>query len=117
VRDLDSSELAHKIVDVLSEKKGIDILLLDVREVSLLADYFVLCTGEVDRHVQALAEEVNRALKALEIFPLHSGGDAGSGWMLLDYGDVVVHLFAGRTREYYRLEELWKDARVVVRVL
>jgi len=102
---------------VLSEKKGIDILLLDVREVSILADYFILSTGDVDRHVQALADEVSRAMKALDAFPLHTEGEAGSGWMLLDYGDVVVHLFAGRMREYYRLEELWKDAHVVVRVL
>jgi ribosome-associated protein len=113
---LDSTELAHKIVDVLSEKKGIDILLLDVRQVSLLADYFIVCSGEVDRHLQALADEVGHTMKALEAFPLHGEGDASSGWVLLDYGDVVVHLFTSRMREFYRLEELWKDAHIVVRV-
>ena len=101
---------------MLSEKKGVDILLLDVRQVSLLSDYFIVCTGEVERHVQALADEVGRAMKALRVLPLHTEGVAGSGWIVLDYGEVVVHLFAGRTREYYRLEDLWKDARVVVRV-
>lgn len=108
--------MAHDIVHRLSDMKAVDTLLLDVRKVSLLADYFIVSTGEVDRHIQALAEDVRRSLKEQEILPLHVEGDAGSGWVLLDYGDIVVHLLSPRMREYYRLEEFWKEAHVVVRM-
>ena len=113
---LESTELAHTIVDLLSDRKGVDTLLLDVRTVSLLADYFIITTGEVDRHIQALAEDTSRELKKAQVFPMHVEGDAASGWVLVDFGEVVVHIFSPRTRDFYRLEEFWKDARVVVRM-
>jgi len=113
---LDSTVLAHKVVEILTDKKAIDTVLLDVRKVSLLADYFIISTGEVERHLDALLEEVGRALKAEQTLPLHTEGAAGSGWILMDYGEVIVHLLSPKMRAYYRLEELWKDARMVVRV-
>ena len=87
-----------------------------MREISLLADYFIVTTGEVDRHIQALADEMTHELKKAQVLPMHVEGEAASGWVLVDYGEVVVHLLSARMREFYRLEELWKDARVVVRV-
>jgi len=113
---LDATLMARKIVDKLSDMKGVDTLLLDMHDVSLLADYFIISTGEVERHIQAMADEVTGALKTVGASPFHTEGDAGSGWVLLDYGDVVVHLMSPKMRAYYRLEEFWKDARVVVRL-
>ena len=101
---------------MLLDKKGIDTLLLDIRNVSLLADYFIICTGEVDRHIQGMVDELSQELQKEQVSPLHIEGDVESGWVILDYGNVVVHLFSPRMRQYYRLEELWKDARVVVRI-
>ena len=90
--------------------------MLDMRKVSLLADYFLIATGEVERQLQAMADEVAEELKTAGVLPLHIEGEATSGWVLMDYGNVVVHLFTPKVREFYRLEELWKDAHTVVRV-
>jgi ribosome-associated protein len=115
---LDSLELARCIVDVIADKKGEDVLLLDIREISVLADYFVIGSTTSDRQAKAVVEgvkeEVNRSLGAR---PLHIEGKSASGWILMDYGGVVVHLFTPEMRAYYDLEGLWRDARVVVRML
>lgn len=113
---LASTDLARKIVNILLDKKGIDTLLLDVREISLLADYFILSTGDVERQLKAMSGDISQTLKGDRVLPLHIEGDAASGWVLMDYGEVVVHLLSPEMRTFYRLEELWKDARVVVRV-
>ncbi len=114
---LESSALARRIVELLVEKKAVDTLLLDIREISLLADYFVITTGEVDRQIEAMVEELSETLKHEgRVIPLHVEGEASSGWVLMDYGSVVVHLFSPAMREYYRLEDLWKNARVLVRI-
>ena len=111
----ESTELARAVVDILLDKKGVNTLLLDVRDISLLADYFIISTGEVDRQIKAMAEEISQVLKGEYILPLHVEGDAESGWMLMDYGEIVVHLLSPEMRDFYRLEELWKEARVVVK--
>jgi len=82
----------------------------------LLADYFILSTGEVERQIKAMSEAISQTLKNQAILPLHVEGDATSGWMLMDYGEVVIHLLSPEMREYYHLEDLWRDARVVVKV-
>jgi ribosome-associated protein len=93
-------------------------LLLDIREISILADYFVIGSTISDRQAKAVVagvkEEVTRSLGAR---PLHIEGESASGWILMDYGGVVVHLFTPEMRAYYDLEGLWRDARVVVRML
>jgi ribosome-associated protein len=92
-------------------------VLLDLRKVSLLADYFVVCSGTSERQINAILEDiVDRVRDTAHRRPLRREGAASSGWVLLDYGDVVVHIFAPAEREYYRLEELWSDATPVVRV-
>jgi ribosome-associated protein len=108
--------LARSIVDILDEHKGEDIALLDLRGVCGFADYFILCTGVSERTLRALAEEVGKGLKARRILPRGQEGQASSGWILLDYGDVIAHLFSKPVRDYYRLEDMWRAGKVILRV-
>lgn len=109
--------LAHTLVDTLEEKKGEDILLLDLIGVCGFTDYFVICTGSSARTLKALAEEIRLQVKnrhAKQGYKVE--GDAASGWVLVDYGDVILHLFSPSLRDYYRLEELWRDGGVLLRI-
>lgn len=101
---------------MLEERQGHEILLLDIRKVSVLADYFILCTATSDRQLGALAGDLTRQLKGEVGKPSNTEGEPVSGWVLIDYGDVVVHLFRPKVREYYALEELWKEAQTVVHI-
>lgn len=109
--------LARTIVDLLEAKKGEDILLLDLIGVCGFTDYFVLCTGSSERTLQALADEVmEKVKKDHRIADSHREGGATDGWILLDYGSVVVHLFSTELRRYYRLEELWRAGQILLRM-
>lgn len=113
----EASRIAHTIVETLEERKGEDILLLDLVGVSSFTDFFVLGTGGSRRTLQALSEEVVQRVKERHQMNARSvEGDAESGWILIDFGDVILHLFSPRTREYYRLEELWREGTVVLRI-
>ena len=105
-------ELAREIVKVLDNKKGMDIKLIEITEHSIVADYFVIVSGTSNTHVKALANEVEYELTQKGIEPNHIEGRA-TGWILLDYSSVLVHVFTGETREYYNLERLWQDARTI----
>lgn len=114
---LNSTELAHKIIDLVEDKHASNIALLDLRQVSVLADYFIICTSESDRQTNAIVEAVAVDLKKEGLLPLRPAeGGAGAGWTLLDYVDVVVHVFDPATRHFYNLEQLWKDAPVVLKI-
>lgn len=113
---LDASELARRIVDLLTDKQADNILLLDIRSVASFADYFVIASGTSERQITALLQAIRDELKALERQPQHQEGSAGSGWVLLDLGDVVVHIFAQEERDFYDLEGLWQAATPVVRI-
>jgi ribosome-associated protein len=113
---LETLDLAHKIVDILSDKQASDIVLLDTREVCSFTDYFVICTGESTRQVKALIDAVSADLKKEKIRLLHEEGTAESGWVLLDYGDIIVHIFGSFERDYYQLDKLWENASTKVRV-
>jgi ribosome-associated protein len=91
-------------------------VLLDVSEVCNFADYFVLSTAESERQINAVSDEIEKALKTEGERVIHREGSADSGWVLLDYGDVIVHTFAPFEREFYDLEEMWSGARTVVRI-
>jgi ribosome-associated protein len=91
-------------------------LLLDIKEVANFTDYFVLCNGTSDRMLDALAKGVLEALKKDFKKRGRVEGQSQEGWLVLDFGDVVVHLFAPETREYYDLEELWSDGKVLLRL-
>lgn len=100
-----------------SDKQASDIVLLDTRKVCSFADYFVICSGDSDRQVQAIHDEVEQVLKREGILPRHREGTLDSGWLLIDFGDVIVHIFAAFEREYYQLDKLWSQASTVVRIL
>jgi ribosome-associated protein len=116
--ELDSLELARHIVDVIADQKGEDILLLDIQDVSILADYFVIGGVIAERQAKAVVEDVKQGVKeTYGIRPLSIEGEAADGWVLMDFGSVIVHLFTPEMRTYYDLEGLWRAGRVVVRVI
>ena len=104
------------MVEAASDKQASDIVLLDVREICSFADYFVICSGESERQMKAVSDEVEHVLKKDGLLPHHREGTLDSGWLLFDFGDVVVHIFAPFEREYYQLDELWSQAVPVVRI-
>jgi ribosome-associated protein len=104
-------------VDVASDKKASDIVMLRTAEVTTMADYFVIASGRSDRQVQALSKAIVDELRDEGIKPLGIEGRGNARWVLLDYGSVIVHLFAPEEREYYGLERLWSDATQVVRLV
>lgn len=96
---------------------GSDVLLLDLAGVTLIADYFVIATADTERQLNAISEDLTLQLKRDHgKMPLSVEGTPASGWMLLDYGSIVVHLFSPGQRQRYRLEELWSKARTVIRM-
>lgn len=113
---LESLELARRIVDIVVEKMGTDVVLMEIGKLSNIADYFVICTGETDRQLDAIVHEVRTQLKQEGQQPAGIEGKPSSGWVLVDGGDIVVHVFAPPQREFYRLERLWSDAKTVLRV-
>ena len=104
-------------MDLASDKKAADIVLLRTSEVTTMADYFVICSGRTDRQLQALAGSIIDELRKEGIRPLGVEGRGAARWVLLDYGSVIVHLFAPEEREYYGLERLWSHAAQVVRLV
>lgn len=108
--DAEAHERALAIVAAAADAKAQDLLLLEVGAVTLLADYFILASGTSDRHVRSICERIVRTLREQGHRVLHQEGEQQARWVLLDYGDVVVHVFDEETREKYHLEELWADA-------
>jgi len=111
---LDPGQLARAVVDIASDKKASDVILLDIRDVTTFADYFVICTGNNRSQIQAIADAIDEQLGEQGAKVLNREGVAEVGWILLDFGDVIVHIFGPKEREYYRLESLWSDAKTVV---
>ena len=103
-------------MEAASDKQAVDIVLLDAQGVCSFADYFVICSGESERQVKTIYEEVEHALKKDGVRPHHREGTLDSGWLLLDFGDVIVHIFATFEREYYQLDKLWGQAVPVVTI-
>jgi ribosome-associated protein len=102
---------------VCEEKLGEDILLLDIRDISPVTDFFVICNGNSERQLRALTEGVREMTKKeLGITPHHVEGEPFSGWVLLDYVDVVVHVFSPELRAFYNLEGLWQYGKVLLRM-
>jgi ribosome-associated protein len=113
-RDLEPAELAKMIVDVAADKKAGDIVMLDIRDLSVIADYFVVCTGANPRQIRAIASAIEDAMAEDGLNIRSREGNADGGWLLLDLGDVIVHIFGPMEREFYRLERLWSGAPTVV---
>ena len=109
----DSRAVAVAAARAAAEKQATDVVILDVRELIVITDYFVIATGSTDRQVKTIVEEVERALRDLGEKPVRREGEDTHRWVLLDYVDVVVHVFAEEERGFYDLERLWRDAPVV----
>ncbi|MFH1381668.1 MAG: ribosome silencing factor [Chloroflexota bacterium] len=113
---MESLEVAHKIIEVASDKQATDIVLLDVRGLCSFADYFVICSGESERQLRTIQEETEHTLKKMGILAHHAEGTPGSGWILLDFGDIIVHIFSAFERQFYQLDEFWRGAVPLVRI-
>lgn len=107
---MNSTDMARLAVGAAMDKKAHDPIALDLRGLSSIAEYFVIVTGTSDRHVQAVAENVIEAFRAIGEKPLGEEGLQEGRWVLLDYGEIVVHVFLEPVREYYDIERLWIDA-------
>ena len=109
---MDRKELMLNIVKVLDDNKGMNIEALEITDLTSVADYFIIVTGTSSTHVRALTEDVEDALSQKGVEPDHIEGKA-TGWILLDYGTVIVHIFTADMREHFNLEHLWADAKTV----
>jgi ribosome-associated protein len=113
---LEALQVAQKAVEIASEKQATNISLLDTSKVCSFADYFVICTGESQRQLKTIYEEIEHILKKDGVLPHHHEGVVDSGWLLLDFGDVVIHIFGTYERELYNLDELWNKAVPVIHI-
>ena len=110
---LTSLEVAELAVRALDGKKAKDIKVLETKDITVLADYFIICTAGSTTQIKTLADEVDKVLKEKGERTLRTEGYRGGGWVLVDFGSIVVHLFLKDIREFYSLERLWRDAREV----
>ena len=110
---LTPAQIAENIVKALDSKKGQDIKLLKTGGITVLADYFVICSATSAPHIKALADEVDKCLSELGEPPIRREGYRSGSWVLLDFGCVIVHLFQEEARQFYNLERLWSDAESI----
>jgi ribosome-associated protein len=114
--EYDASAMARAIVDVAVDKKGSDVTLIEIGRVTTLADYFVIVTGNSDRQIGAIASAIRDRMKEEGVRLFQREGDPSDGWVLLDYGQVIVHVFADEQRRYYDLERRWSEAPTLLRI-
>ena len=109
---MEPRELAREITKILSDKLAADIRVLEVTDLTTLADFFILATGTSEVHLKTLADEVAYKLKKQDLpLPRNIEGRGGSSWLLLDYGSVIVHILLAEARTFYSIERLWADAK------
>jgi ribosome-associated protein len=101
--------LANFIVKVIEEKKGEDIKVLDVKKLTIITDYFVICTGNVSEHCDAISYELEEKLKKKKIMPISVDKGTDSSWIAMDYGSVIVHIMTEEKRRFYDLERIWEE--------
>lgn len=107
---MDSKLFAEKIADLIFNKKGYDVRIIDLRNIATFSDFFVICSADSDTQVKAIADEIDKSLRDEGIKCWHKEGYMALSWVLLDYVDVVVHVFKKEAREFYNIEKLWGDA-------
>ncbi len=110
---IDTNQLAGIAAAALEEKKGEDLRILDIREISSLADYFLIASGKNKNQIQAMADEVEEKLEKAGFTLKHKEGYEEAAWILMDYRDVVIHIFDRENREFYQLEKIWGDAKTI----
>ena len=108
----DTEKNVERIINLIMEKKGENIVILDLRKITSVADFFIVTTGNSNVHVRAIAEEIREKMKKEnKTIPWHIEGFKAQKWILIDYVDIVVHIFDYNSRLYYSLERLWEDAK------
>lgn len=110
---MDTKALSMEVFKALDDKKGHNITVMDVQHITSIADYFVLATGTSTKHATSLADSVEDELSKMGLEPAHKEGHQSGDWILLDYLDVIVHVFTQETREFYNLEKMWKEAEIL----
>ncbi|MCX7794114.1 MAG: ribosome silencing factor [Thermodesulfovibrionales bacterium] len=101
---------ARKVYELASDKKARDIVILELKDLTILTDYFIICSGDSTTQVRAIVEHIEERLGKAGLKPLSIEGLSYSHWVLMDYGDIIIHVFEEETRHYYELEKLWLDA-------
>ena len=109
---LDSKDTAKRIIELAQEKKGKQIVRMDISEISSFADYFVIITGESTTQIKAITDHIDNELRLQNVYPVSKEGYQNLRWVLMDYSDVIVHLFDHESREFYAIERLWADAKM-----
>jgi ribosome-associated protein len=112
-KKLDARQLVKRCRDIALDKKAEDPVILDVRKISSIADYFLICTGNSEPHLKAISDEIARRLRETGVRSNHRDGFPPSRWVVMDYGDVLIHIFHPELRQRYGLEHLWGDAKRV----
>jgi len=112
----DPVEIARKVAEIASDRLASNITVLDISELSTIADVFVVCTADNVRQLNSLREEVTSQLREHQVTPRRVEGVAEAGWILMDYGDVIVHLFTTDQRDFYRLDDLWSEAPTLLKI-
>ncbi len=109
-------EIARRVADAAEDKKAADIVVLDVSELTTMADYFVICSGGSERQLGAIADGVAGSLRDEGVHTIGREGSSDSHWLLVDFGSVIVHIFAPPERDYYQLERHWSKAKTILRL-
>lgn len=107
-------ELARTITTIIEERKGEDIVLIDIQNISDFTDYFVICSGTSERMIDALANDVVKQLRTEDKIRGSVEGEPHDGWILVDYGSVILHIFSPNRRQFYNLEELWGEGKTLL---
>ncbi len=109
-KEIKSVDLARKVAQIFADRKGFDISILDVREISSMTDLYLIVSGNSSPHLKALYDETQKELKKDGLLCYRKAGDPQGGWLILDYLNIVIHIFSKEAREYYAIEELWETA-------
>lgn len=112
---MEALDLANLCFDLCLEKKAADIVMFDVREKTIIADYYVVCSGTSTPHIRAIADNIRKTMNEKGMLARGMDGDEGSRWMILDYGTVLVHILEPEMRNFYALEQLWDEGKIVKR--
>jgi ribosome-associated protein len=104
--------MINKIIGLLDSKKAVDITCIEIKDISILGDYFIICSGNSTTHIKSLADEIIKKLKKSGVNCLKKEGYDSARWILVDYGDVVVHIFHKEDRKFYNLERIWADGKI-----
>lgn len=111
----EAKKIAAIVIDALEEKKALDLSIIDIKEVSVFADYFVIASGNNKNQIQAMVDEIEERLSKQGCRPKHIEGYNSANWVLMDYYDVIVHIFDTESRAFYNIERIWKDGKAVSR--